>query len=385
MARVYVALYLQEVQELISTGETINEKTEWGADGRPKKMLSRSASRVLEVESQVWDAITRLKARKAVVTPLAVKREYLSHSKNAITTQLDIDRAEKKAKVLVKTLAAKWKEDHLFRYRESTRKAVRESIDGFLSFLKATDHALIERDDLGPDLIASYERYLQDKKKLSDSTHGKRMKHLRWFLKHIDYDVSKIKIRTHRKEIISLSLTELEKLENVLPETPEENRAKDIFLLGCYLGLRISDLKRITPASISQGRITMVLRKNNRPVQIPITGQAKTILDSYANYAPKINEQSVNKCLKLLCQRAGITDMVTLRKSKGGRQYDEAVPKFKLITTHIAGKTFISTVAPKLYNMTPADVAAITGKDLKTLLGHYYQLPQEEAIKKMST
>lgn len=239
------------------------------------------------------------------------------------------------------------------------------------------------RRELTRDTIAAYERFLQDKKRLANSTHGKRMKHLRWFLKHINFDVSSISIRTHRKEIVALTLDELRLLEAVdVSKSSELQKAKDMFLLGCYTGLRISDLKRINRDRIVEGCISMVLQKNNRDVRIPLRPEAERILVRYGMRPPKISEQVLNRGIKEVCRAAGITTIQVIRLNVAGRDTERRQPKNELITSHTASKTFI-TLAPIRFGMDPQEIAAIVGKDLKTLISHYFQLPRESAIRKM--
>jgi hypothetical protein len=71
------------------------------------------------------------------------------------------------------------------------------------------------------------------------------------------------------------------------------------------------------------------------------------------------------------------------RNKKGPYHTDQATkPKHELITSHIAGKTFI-TLAPKLWNLSPAEIAAIVGKNVQTLLKHYFGDQGDEAREKM--
>jgi hypothetical protein len=57
-------------------------------------------------------------------------------------------------------------------------------------------------------------------------------------------------------------------------------------------------------------------------------------------------------------------------------------PKHDLITSHIAGKTFI-TLAPQRWGLTPAEIAGIVGKDLKTLISSYFNDQSDEARRKI--
>lgn len=382
-ALIYLALYLKDQTELISTGQRI-KGTDWSATNKfPKDHLGDIAKRITTVKERVIKAHTRLQAREQVVTPFAVKQEYLMHEAAKVSEQLTRDKRAKENKKTIKRLVDHWIENNLFSYAVSTQKAVKESLTQFLTFLDVTGQIGIEREALNQELITRYERFLQDKKKLANSTHGKRMKHLRWFLQHIGFDVKNIKLRTHKKDIMSLSQAELEALENVdVSNSSERQKVKDLFLLGCYTGQRISELRRINETHIIDGKLCMTQKKTKRPVTIPIMPKTRAILERYAMRSPKINEPAVNREIKEICKAAGISSMLTVRRNVAGNDVEEPKAKYSQITSHTASKTFIS-LAPQWYGFTPAEVAAIVGKNLKTILNHYYSLPLESAIKKM--
>src|SRR5207245_791874 len=99
-------------------------------------------------------------------------------------------------------------------------------------------------------------------------------------------------------------------------------------------------------------------------------------------YPPRISEQEVNRSIKQVCELAGIDTPIEWHFSRGGKEFTKVVPKFELITSHIAGKTFI-TNAKELWGLEPAEIAAITGKDFKNMLNHYFKAPVESATQKM--
>jgi len=382
---VYVALYLKDTVELISTGQRIR-KGEWSStDQFPKEHRGEVAKTITNVKSRISKAITRLEAREQVVTPFSVKQEFNHFENEKVNQQLAIDKKQKENTKSVKILATQWMENSIFHFELSTQKTVRESINQFLEFLTKSGNGSIERREITESLITAYERYLQENRKLANSTHGKRMKHLRWFLKTLGYNVDSIKIRTGKKEIIALSIKEVEQLEKVdVSESSELQKAKDMFLLGVYTGLRISDLKRLNETRIINGRIRMTLQKNDKEVTIPLLAKARTIIDRNGGRSPRISEQVLNRSIKIVCSKAGIDSKLTIRINVAGRDIDKEEPKFKLITSHTAGKTFIS-LAPEWFGLSAAEVAAIVGKDLKTVLNHYYKLPHESAIEKMES
>ncbi len=387
LGSVYLALYFLDYQELIPTGLKVTEKEyqSWKKqdDQLPKNHLSKEAKTIVELKAKVNQAITRLQAKESVITPYAVKMEFENHKSGKVNDQLIKDKRNKENQKLVKTLAKNWMEQNLFQYKPSTQKAVKESIEQFLEYLDKAGKAGVERQDLVPELITAYEKYLQERRKLANSTHGKRMKHLRWFLKAQGYDVSNIKIRSHKKTIVSLTNEEITALENHdVSKSSEQQKAKDLYLLGCYTGLRISDLKRINASCIQDGKICMTLQKNKKAVTIPIVEKTQSILHRYGMKSPKLSEPVLNRTIKDVCKDAGIVQSVTVRTNIAGKDVDKVYPKHKLITSHTAGKTFIS-LATEWYGLTPAEIAAIVGKDLKTIINHYFNLPLDSAIKKM--
>lgn len=380
---IYLAIYQGDETEIIFTGERISSKDWSKKDRSPKDHSGNTYKSIEKVKSDVQRAIHRLEADGKPVTPYTVKEQYEASTSTREVNQRESDKKAKGDLITVTKLANQWIETELFRFRPSSQKSVRESINAFTHYLKISGLASLERKSLNQAVVSGYDRYLLEKKKLANNTHGKRMKHLLWFLKTLDFDAKNVKLRSDKKAIISLTLDELTKLEKVdVSFSQEFQKAKDLFLLGCYTGLRISDLKRLNKTNTQDGFISMTLLKNNKHVKIPITKEADKILSAYEYKSPRISEQALNSSIKKVCEKAGISSLVSIDSTRGGLRISKTLPKHKLITSHIAGKTFI-TLAPQKWNLTPAEIAAIVGKDLKTLLGSYFNLPGDEARKKM--
>lgn len=380
---IYLALYLNDQTELIYTKERILVKDWSKEDSLPKAHTSDVFSRIEKVKVAVQKIMKWLEVQDKPVTPYTVKHEYLESQRKKASDQLAVDKNSKQGQSTITSLIDRWIENDLFKYKPSTRKTVVQSLGQFKLYLKASGQSTLERKHLDGDVIRAYERYLQEKKRLSNSTHGRTMKHLRWFLKTLNYDVHTISIRTHKKDIVALTLEELKALEEVdVSYNNAYQRAKDMFLLGTNTGLRISDLKRLNETRIIDNKICMRLQKNKKEVSIPLLHQTRKILETYGMAAPKISEQHLNKDIKEVCRLANINKLLTVKTNKAGLDVEKLQPKHELITSHTSSKTFI-TLAPKRFGMTPAEIASIVGKDLKTLINHYFQLPQESAMQKM--
>lgn len=93
--------------------------------------------------------------------------------------------------------------------------------------------------------------------------------------------------------------------------------------------------------------------------------QAKTILEKYEYCLPVLSNQKLNQHLKSLGEKAGIKEEVNIQKYRGAERIDDKLPKFKLISTHTARRTFITLSLEK--GIRQEVVMSITGhKNFRT-------------------
>lgn len=380
---VYVALYEGDSTEIISTGQYVKQ-SEWSKkDNSPKDQRSPAAKAIERVKSELHKVILRMEADDIVPTPVTTKERYRIWKSEQRDTLSTADKAAKAASSTIVSMAEWWQENGLYRHRASTQKVLKSSLNIFINYLKNHKLGNLERKALSTGIIKSYERYLLRELKATDNTHGKLMKHLRLFLKDIDFDTSFFEIRSEPVLKVSLTVEELRLLENVdVSKFVEWQKAKDTFLIGCYTGLRISDIKQLNPVNTAGGFIQKKLLKNGKWVKIPIIKACDDILKRYDYKYPGMPEQKVNQFIKKVAEEAKIDTPLMRTRTKGGEVENEIFPKYKLITTHVASKSFI-TLAPQLWNLTPAEIAHIIGKDLRTMLTHYFNDQSEIGRQKM--
>ncbi|MBX2955432.1 MAG: hypothetical protein KF846_04720 [Cyclobacteriaceae bacterium] len=383
--RVYVAVYFKEQVELVSTGCTIQEQ-DWDKSRqrlksrehlqKVQKIINNIQHRLEEVE---YNLIRESQGRP--VTAVMLKSRYKENFEKQLEQQLVADKKVKAGQRSLIYLTNQWLDTEISRFQKSTQKGIQSSIGHFVYYLQKSGQASATLNDLQPGLITGFERYLMGLQ-LASSSVGKTLKECRWFFKSLGYDVSGIKLPNSAKDIVVLTANELRLLETVDLESTELQKARDAFLLLCYLGMRVSDLKRVNSGFIVDGKIVLRQQKTGRELIVPIIPQAAEILHRYGNRCPKISEQKINEAIKIACQKAGINQPVNVRLNKGGQYFDVTKPKHKLISTHTGGKTFISVVAPG-FGLNVQEISAITGKSIKTLLGHYMKPSLESAIEKM--
>lgn len=153
------------------------------------------------------------------------------------------------------------------------------------------------------------------------------------------------------------------------------SRARNLFLIGCYTGLRVSDFSRLREAHIGRF-ITIKTKKTGTPVVIPIHPVVREIIDSGFDLSDVVSDQKLNIHIKELCRLAGIDEEVLVNKNVGGRNTEVVLPKYKLVSSHTARRSF-ATNAYKAGVPTLA-IMKITGHKLESTFLKYIRVSAEE-------
>ena len=231
-------------------------------------------------------------------------------------------------------------------------------------FAAVKNHLMNFRDGLTFDFfdekgLNDYVTYLRDVKEMRNSTIGKQLSFLKWFLRwafkkglhqNNAYDSYKPKLKSTQKKIIFLTWEELNKLrEFEIPTTKQAlDRVRDVFLFQCFTGLRYSDVFNLRRSDIKGDHIEVTTVKTSDSLIIELNKHSKAILDKYKDVAfeddkvlPVITNQKMNDYLKELAELAGIDEPVRQTYYRGNERIDEVTPKYALLGTHAGRRTFI--------------------------------------------
>jgi integrase len=211
-------------------------------------------------------------------------------------------------------------------------------------------------DTLG---MAEYVAYLRDTKKMRNSTLGKQLGFLKWFLRwatakgyciNNDYQSYKPKLKTSVKKVIFLNWEEL--MIVYKKEIPEElihlEKVRDVFCFCCFTSLRYSDVFNLKKSDISNGSINVTTVKTADSLVIELNKYSQAILDKYKEIPfeenkalPVISNQKMNKYLKDLGALCEIKEPTRITYYSGNKRTDQVFPKHKLLGTHAGRRTFI--------------------------------------------
>ncbi len=207
--------------------------------------------------------------------------------------------------------------------------------------------------------LNDYISYLRDVKEMRNTTIGKQLSFLKWFLRwafkkgvhqNNAYDSYKPKLKSTQKKIIFLTWDELNRLrEFKIPSNKQAlERVRDVFLFQCFTGLRYSDVFNLRRSDIKGDHIEVTTVKTSDSLIIELNNHSKAILDKYKDVAfeddkvlPVITNQKMNDYLKELAELAGIDEPVRQIYYRGNERIDEVTPKYALLGTHAGRRTFI--------------------------------------------
>lgn len=154
-----------------------------------------------------------------------------------------------------------------------------------------------------------------------------------------------MKAKTEKTVKFALSFDELETLFALdLAADKSLEKARDLFLIAAYTGLRHSDFNRIRPDHIAtddgHAILSITTAKTATPVQIPLFPQAEAILSKYKFHPPRMSDQFLNRSLKVIGRLAGLDDPLVIDRTAGGKRTETTVPKYERLTSHVGRRSF---------------------------------------------
>ena len=255
----------------------------------------------------------------------------------------------------------------------------------------------IDFDTIDLDFYKDFNAYMVNVKDYKPATLGKHVSTLKTFLHEATEEGINTNLKFQSKtfkavevESDSIYLTEDELAAMYaldLSDNPRLDKVRDLFLIGANTGLRFSDFTTIEPHNLKKVpdgyNLEIIQYKTKDKVVIPVNDTVLAILDKYRNVLPEpISNQKFNdyvkEVAKLVPQLQALETKVFV---KGGKEYKETTPKWELVTTHTARRSF-ATNAYKRGKPTLA-IMAITGHRTEKAFMSYIKTSKSEHAEMM--
>ena len=185
---------------------------------------------------------------------------------------------------------------------------------------------------------------------------------------------------------IALRDDEVLKLWNYQPKDSNDEIVRDIFLLNCLTGQRISDTEKVDDNLediLDVTTIKLIQKKTGKYLNFSIIFElAKEILNKYPNGLPKVNTVILNARIKEIAKEAGITGKeVVGRQTKDGLNttYKE---RYECITTHTGRRTFITLL--KLRGWDDGKITMYSGHKDDRMVKRYTKIKDTAAFERFN-
>jgi len=248
-----------------------------------------------------------------------------------------------------------------------------------LSFIKKkynrSDYLL---KDMTMAFITEFEFYLKTEKRFMQNTIYKTLQRFRQIVKlsvALDYlpkdPFLLYKGKKPKKEIVFLSKDELRNLEQHQFASERLQQVADMFIFCCYTGLAYTEMATLKVSNIQTGFdenkwLYIRRQKTKKSYEVPLLTKASDILDKYRTedqLLPVVSNQRFNSYLKEIAEIVGID---------------------KILTHHIARKTFASTIL--LFNNVPMEIVSelLGHSEIGITQQHYAKIVKEKVSEEMS-
>jgi len=201
--------------------------------------------------------------------------------------------------------------------------------------------------ELNYQFISGFEAYLKQKFNNSTTTCYKhyqrftRVIHNAMHKGYIDkYPFENYKIKLPRTKILFLTQEEIDLICQTNFKVERLNVIRDIFVFCIYTGLAYAEVESLTPDNITQGMdgelwLNIHRKKTKKDYQVPLFPKALEILDKYKSHPLCLKK---GKCLAVPSNVKYNAYLKEIADIAG-------IPKNKPLVTHLARKTFATTIA----------------------------------------
>lgn len=251
----------------------------------------------------------------------------------------------------------------------------------------------IRYDTITLDFFHKYVSYLANDLNLKANTIAKDISIIKLFMReafdreytdNLHFKKKKFAYAEERTESVYLNETEILKLfRHDLSSNKTLEHARDLFVFGCFSGLRYSDYSNVKAENIISREdgdyIKLITQKTDEDVEIPVHPIVSEIFNKYhdrPNRLPRAySGQKFNEYIKKACRIAELTE-----KGRIASQPDKEL--CECISSHTARRSFATNYY--LQGFPTIDLMKITGHRTEKAFLSYIKVTKPQAAKRLN-
>lgn len=275
------------------------------------------------------------------------------------------------------------------RYNERTIKAYQKCLNSLLAYQEEVKH-IFTFEEIDNNFYSDYSTYLEKRlRKNSICEQFKKMKHIMnlSIRDGLHSNMTYNNFSTTEEEVDNIYLTEEElvAISKLDLTNSRLDKYRDIFLIGCYVGLRVSDLLRIRKEHfyVVDGVEMLKIKTIKCPKDIYIPFLWKDLkyrLEKYDYNLPKVTEQHLRKEAREVGKLAKINTPVLIEAGRYKR--DEPYEKWQLIGTHTCRRTACTNMFKR--GIPVKQIMMISGHKKESTFYKYIKITEEENAKMLA-
>ena len=269
----------------------------------------------------------------------------------------------------------------------TTLKKYTTTLNHLQAFAK-TKRMRVDFDTVDLLFYDRFSAYLTSDQRLAMNSVGKYIQTVKTFLRSAAEEGHEVnqafrsrKFKTPSELTDKVYLTEQE-LNDIfrldLSGHPRLDRARDLFIVGAWTGLRFGDFTTIKPEQVNGDRIRVRTAKTGTAVVIPLHPCVRAILSKYDNAWPRaISNQKMNAYVREFTALVpSLQERVSVSSTVAGVRRYVTKAKAELVTTHTARRSFATNYYLK--GAPTRTIMAITGHQTEQAFRLYIRLNAEE-------
>jgi integrase len=274
--------------------------------------------------------------------------------------------------------------------QNNTTRTYKTTLNHLKEFAKK-NKTVLDYDSITLDFYNQYVTYLR-KRGLNVNSIGRDIKNIKTFMNeavdmgltnNLQFKHKKFAVGREDTEAVYLTWDEIMKLyRHDFSANKRLERVRDLFVFGCFVGLRYSDFSRIRPENIiKDGTDYFIKVKTQKTGEVVIIPCNPVVLELFSKYKTEnntlpraVSSQKFNDYIKECCQQAGLTEAGRLSTEPG-------LQLWECVSSHTARRSMATNYY--LEGFPVIDLTRITGHKTESSFLRYIKLSKLDAARRL--